>query len=441
MALFAVQRLNVSKEKEAAPGTQRGTNDKRDFQCRRGRSGALRVKLSEESRQWQLSVEQMLKMCPFFAILPPLPCDSTLRDSSLCSVHQSIGQKGVWDVSAVERFLWPEKIKARPLVSFRLFCKSQPPHPLQFYRDFVLSSREERVYSASQFRSCFCQQEHEHKRKGETMRIWLVFREQLEGMAYRGLTSAEKVYLDYVVASFSEREEPFYASDARVAATIGLSTSKIRSARRKIGWSTRGRQILVSWPFFRVSVERPQGKGVFVFTPGWKVGGKSLATKYVAIVPPSDISDPTKFAQISVDTFQRLLQKVRTGELTHTDVVVWVVLAYFHDLHKQEQQEQEEEQPFAVKKADIGKFAQVSGISTHVRRLAQQITDCGGHLFQVADQGQCFLISQWRDSDFDEKWQREAEEEIQAKMTPAATKHNRSGNISRLGGKDELGDD
>jgi hypothetical protein len=271
------------------------------------------------------------------------------------------------------------------------------------------------------------------------MRIWLVFREQLESMAYRGLTSAEKVYLDYVVASFSEREKPFYASDARVAATIGLSTSKIRSARRKIEWSTRGRQILVSWPFFRVSVERPQGKGVFVFTPGWKVGGKSLATKYVAIVPPSDISDPTKFAQISVDTFQRLLGEVRAGKLSHADVVVWVVLAYFHDLHKQEQQEQEE-QPFAVKKADITKFAQVSGGSKHVMRL-QQFTDEGEHLFEVTDQGQCFLISHWRDSDFDEKWRREAEEEIQAKMTTAA-KQKSSGDISRLGFKeDELGDD
>jgi hypothetical protein len=278
------------------------------------------------------------------------------------------------------------------------------------------------------------------EQKGETMRIWLVFREQLESMAYRGLTSAEKVYLDYVVASFSEREKPFYASDARVAATIGLSTSKVRSARRKIGWSTRGRQILVSWPFFRVSVERPQGKGVFVFTPGWKVGGKSFPTKYVAIVPPSDISDPRKFAQISVDTFQRLLGEVRAGKLSHADVVVWVILAYFHDIYKQEQQEQEE-QPFAVKKADISRLAQVTGISTHVMRLQQQVADERGSLFQVADQGERFRISQWRDSDFDEKWRREAEQEIQAKMTAAATKHNRSGNISRLGGKDELGDD
>jgi SepF-like predicted cell division protein (DUF552 family) len=141
-----------------------------------------------------------------------------------------------------------------------------------------------------------------------------------------------------------------------------------------------------------------------------------------------------------VDTFQRLLGEVRAGKLSHADVVVWVVLAYFRDLHKQEQQEQEE-QPFAVKKADISRLAQVTGISTHVRRLAQQITDCGGHLFQVADQGERFLISQWRDADFDEKWRREAEEEIQAKMTAAAAKHNRSGDISHLGGRDELGDD
>jgi hypothetical protein len=269
------------------------------------------------------------------------------------------------------------------------------------------------------------------------MRIWPVCREQLESAAYRGLTATEKVYLDYIFATFAEHEGPFFASDARVAATLGVSTSKVRSARRKIGWSTRERRTILRWPFFRVSVESKRGIGVFIFTPGWRVKGKSLATKYVAVTPAADFSDSTKFAQISVDTFQRLLQKIRTGELTHADVVVWIILAFFHNIHKQ----QEEEQPFAIKKADIGKFAQVSGISTHVRRLAQQITDCGGHLFQVADQGQCFLISQWRDSDFDEKWQREAEEEIQAKMTPAATKHNRSGNISRLGGKDELGDD
>jgi heme-degrading monooxygenase HmoA len=70
------------------------------------------------------------------------------------------------------------------------------------------------------------------------------------------------------------------------------------------------------------------------------------------------------------------------------------------------------------------------------------MTDCGEHLFHVTDQGQRLIISRWRDSDFDEKWHREAEQEIQAKMTAAATRKRSSGDLGTLGFKeDELGDD
>jgi hypothetical protein len=134
MALFPGATAERFKRKRSSSWHPAERVMKEVIQCRRGRSGALRVKLREESRQWQLSVEQILKICLYFAISPPLPCDSTLRDSSLCSVHQSIGRKGVWDVLAVERFLRPEN-KGRTCITYG-GASNQCPH-FHFQRPLV----------------------------------------------------------------------------------------------------------------------------------------------------------------------------------------------------------------------------------------------------------------------------------------------------------------
>jgi hypothetical protein len=262
------------------------------------------------------------------------------------------------------------------------------------------------------------------------------------------LTPIEHIFYFYAVGRLLQ-QGPFYQSDLSVAVTLGASESAIRKARRKLGWHTGKPRIVVANQEWHVSVERSQqGIGCFAYTPGWRNEKRSIATKYLAAVPSGESPEKAPPARIPWFTFQVLLGKVRAGILRHPDIVVWLLLATAHEQH---QREEEAEQPFVLDRTDIMEKARLSDVSQSLMRLQQQFTDQGEEIFKVMEREQRLVVCDWRDfpdpmnDPNSARRQQEMELEIAAEVAAmkaaAAAKNNRSGNISRLGGKDHPAED
>jgi hypothetical protein len=264
------------------------------------------------------------------------------------------------------------------------------------------------------------------------------------------LTTTEHIFYFYTVGRLLQ-QGPFYQSDLSVAVTLGASESAIRKARRKLGWHTGKPRIVVANQEWHVSVERSQqGIGWFAYTPGWRNEKRSIATKYLSVIPSGESPEKAPPARIPWFTFQVLLGKVRAGILRHPDILVWLVLATAHEQHQREE-EAEAEQPFVVERTDIIEETRLSDVSKSLMRLQQQLTDQGEELFKVMGREQRLVVCDWREfpdpmNDANSaRRQQEMEFEIAAKVVAmkaaAAAKHNRSGNISHLGGKDHPAED
>jgi hypothetical protein len=65
---------------------------------------------------------------------------------------------------------------------------------------------------------------------------------------------------------------------------------------------------------------------VRIYTPGWKNGKRSLATKCLD-VPIATVKQGDPYAHIPRYMFEVMLGEVRAKRLTHADVV-WLVLSY-----------------------------------------------------------------------------------------------------------------
>lgn len=146
----------------------------------------------------------------------------------------------------------------------------------------------------------------------------------LNDTGFQSLSASERLFLVLIQSEFCLRG-PFYKSDLEVAVTLGFnSQDSVRRARRKVGSPTEDDALA-----YRTGSGIPlrSGFGFAIYSPGRKIGGSSLATKYVD-VPAAFPPDGSFFAQIHRFSFESLLHRVRGGKLRRDDVMVWLVLAY-----------------------------------------------------------------------------------------------------------------
>ena len=216
---------------------------------------------------------------------------------------------------------------------------------------------------------------------------WPVTASRLENPDYQHLTPAERLYLEYIISEYSLRG-PFTESDLEIAVTLGLSEDKVRRARRRVGRATDYILKMASVVYGRPLAT---GLGWIVYSPGWRSGTQNLATKYVdvsmATVPKGDF-----FASVPRFTFESLLALVRRKQLTHADVVVWLVLSYMYWRCRGKR----EDHRFFITKRELSQLSGVPNASACVEHLHKQYCFKGGdHLFEYMDQGPRLVVSEW----------------------------------------------
>lgn len=209
----------------------------------------------------------------------------------------------------------------------------------------------------------------------------------LNDPAYQGLTTAEQLYLWYIVSEYSLRG-PFYKSDLEIAVTLALSEDKVRRARRIVG-SPTDRAMSMSAQLARKTLS--SGLGWVVYTPGWKRGRDALATQYID-VPVATVPEGVFFAKVHRFTLESLLNLVRAKILTHQDVIVWLVLSYLYWRYRGKC----DDHRFHVGKEELRALSGVVGAPSCVRRLHDKyrFTD-GARLFDYSDQHQRIVFNNW----------------------------------------------
>jgi hypothetical protein len=216
---------------------------------------------------------------------------------------------------------------------------------------------------------------------------WPLSTSRLEDPRYQSLTAAERLYLEYLISTFSLRGSS-YESDLEIATTLGLSEDKIRRARRRVGRPSKQALTIASRSGGH---ELRAGFGWVIYTPGLIAGGRNLATRYLN-VPILKVPKGEYFAPVHRFTFEALLAQVRSKQLTHADVVVWLVLAYKYSRCKGKRKDH----TFFITKKELVRLSGVANAPTCVGHLygGLQFTS-GHHLFEYSDQGQRLLFSKW----------------------------------------------
>lgn len=224
--------------------------------------------------------------------------------------------------------------------------------------------------------------------KRDTMKNWFpLTASRMENVTYQKLTATERLYLEYVVSEYSRRGT-FYQSDLEVAVTLGMSVDKVRQARRKVGTEPESVRLLTARAR---GVEVPGGYGWIVYKHGWKRGVHGLATQYLN-VPIAERKKGTWYASIPRFTFEALLSKVRAKQLSHADVVVWLVLAYKFWRCRGNV----EDHPFFITKKELVRLSGVVNAAASVEHLYKAQTFTGDvHLFLFSDMYQRLTFEKW----------------------------------------------
>ena len=209
---------------------------------------------------------------------------------------------------------------------------------------------------------------------------------RMENVTCQKLTATERLYLEYVVSRFSQRGAS-YQSDLEIAVTLGMSEVKVRQARRKVGTEPESVRLLAQR---RRGVECPGGYGWIVYKHGWQHGAHGLATQYLD-VPIAERKKGDWFASIPRYTFEALLAMVRDKQLTHADVVVWLVLAYKFWRCRGNV----EDHPFFITKKELVLLSGVVSAAASVQRLYEAYNAGGQHLFGFSDLYQRFEFEKW----------------------------------------------
>ena len=216
---------------------------------------------------------------------------------------------------------------------------------------------------------------------------WPIRASRLENPDYQRLTSAERLYLEYIISEYSLRG-PFCRSDLEIAVTLGLSEDKVRRARRRVGRATNDSLRLASELHCRPLAI---GIGWVMYAPGWQKGNQNFATQYVD-VPIATVQKGDFFASVPRFTFDFLLALVRRKKLTHADVVVWLVLFYKYWRCRGKR----EDHRFFITKRELSQLSGVPNASACVEHLYKQYCfKSGGHLFEYMDQGPRLVVSEW----------------------------------------------
>lgn len=249
--------------------------------------------------------------------------------------------------------------------------------------------------------------------KRDTMKNWFpLTASRMENVTYQKLTATERLYLEYIISEYSRRGA-FYQSDLEIAVTLGMSVDKVRQARRKVGTEPESVRLLAQR---RRGVECPGGYGWIVYEHGWQHGGRSLATQYLS-VPIAERKKGDWFASIPRYTFEALLERVPTKQLTHADVVVWLVLAYKFWRCRGNV----EDHPFFITKKELVRLSGVVSAAASVQRLYKVNGDA--HLFLFSDLYQRLTFEHWvpfanpDDDKRNAELQREARQQVAVQVT------------------------
>ena len=138
---------------------------------------------------------------------------------------------------------------------------------------------------------------------------WFPLRRSMieENEDFKGLTVAEKLYYILVLSELNLRGE-FYRADLEMAIMLGLSEDKIRRARRKL-----------------------QGLGWLEAKPGFKSGGKPVATVYISAnwTETPKRGEGEFFATIHRYALETMLRNIRVKKFSHADVLTYIYLCYY----------------------------------------------------------------------------------------------------------------
>jgi hypothetical protein len=152
-----------------------------------------------------------------------------------------------------------------------------------------------------------------------------IFDEALFDPGFMSLTATEKVFYWYLASEFNESmSKRFFRADAEFAVALRLSEVKVRQARRK---------------FERL--------GLITITPGTRTNRGNLATVYHSVKwsRASEYNRESRdslfkrysdagrvpglpFSKFHRHTYNVLVSKIRSGQIHHRDLVVYVIL--FH---------------------------------------------------------------------------------------------------------------
>jgi hypothetical protein len=216
---------------------------------------------------------------------------------------------------------------------------------------------------------------------------WSLSTSRLEDPRYQALTAAERLYLEYTISSFSQHGS-YFESDQEVAVTVGLSEDKIRRARRKVG---RPSQDALRNPSRFKGQQLCAGFGWVIYTPGFISGHRHLATRYLN-VPILKVPKGQYFACVHRFTFLTLLAEIRMRRLTHTDVVVWLALAYKYWRCRGKR----ENHSFFITKRELVALSGIANAPARVDHLHKSFQfSSGHHLFEYSDEGQRLVFTQW----------------------------------------------
>ena len=193
-----------------------------------------------------------------------------------------------------------------------------------------------------------------------------VFKQQIEHDEFKKLSPVQKLYYWFLASEFNRRGE-FYKDDAWFAAALGLkSINTIERARRKF-----------------------KKMGFIDFTSGgWTKGQRPYATTYHNIkwARPTGKGEGLQYVEQHRYAFNALLNRIRSGNLTHADVTVYVYLNYVFKLFNG-----------YIRKSDFQKLVySISQPMNNLKNLYNNFSFANGSLlFEYKDHYHSIEITKW----------------------------------------------
>lgn len=196
-----------------------------------------------------------------------------------------------------------------------------------------------------------------------------LYRAMMENPDFTDLLSpVEKLFMLLLISEYNMRGA-FRKCDLEIAATLGVSESKVRQARYKLaelGW-------IATVPGFKL--------------PGKKTGIATLydAVKWAVVTENGDF-----FARMHRFAFEQLLSKVRSGTFTHADVVTYVYLCYLNERNGSKGE-------FYVTKQELRELTNIENVAACVARLHDRFQfTSGAPLFEYQDLYHKLLVRKFR---------------------------------------------